>query len=233
MLRQIDRNLWVAEQPQKYLGLEVGTRMTVIGQSDNSLVLISPIKIDSELDRQLTALGTVKYLVAPNLFHYLYLTHCQQIYPQAETIAPPGLASKQPNLKIDKTLTQDMIGFDSELEYVLLAGFGVFVPPKIAVVNEVVFYHPASKTLIITDSAFNFDRSFPVVTQLAARVIGSYKTLKPSWLEKIAVRDKHKLKKSIDRILNWDFQRIIMAHGQIIDSNAKQQLTLGYQWLLQ
>lgn len=233
MLRQIDRNLWVVEQPQKFLGLEVGTRMTAIGQPDNSLVLISPIKIDSELDRQLKALGTVKYLVAPNLFHYLYLTHCQQIYPQAETIAPPGLASKQPNLKIDKILTQDRIEFDSELEYVLFTGFKVFVPPKIAVVNEVVFYHPSSKTLIITDSAFNFDRSFPVVTQLAAQVIGSYKVLKPSWLEKIAIQDKQLLRKSIDRILTWDFQRIIMAHGRIVDSHAKQQLSAGYRWLLQ
>lgn len=233
MLRQIERNLWVAEQPQNYLGLEVGTRMTVIRRSDNSLVLISTIKIDSELDRQLKALGTVRYLVAPNLFHYLYLSHCQQIHPQAVTIAPPGLASKQPNLKIDKILTLDRTELDTELEYVLFAGFRVFVPPKIAVVNEVVFYHPSSKTLIITDSAFNFDRSFPLVTQLAARVIGSYKVLKPSWLEKIAIQDKHLLRKSIERILTWDFQRIIMAHGQIVDSDAKQQLSAGYRWLLQ
>lgn len=48
MLRQIDRHLWVAEQPFKFLGLEVGTRLTVIKLSDNSLVLISPIKIDSQ-----------------------------------------------------------------------------------------------------------------------------------------------------------------------------------------
>ena len=62
MLRQIDRNLWVVEQPQKFLGLEVGTRMTIIRRPDNSLVLISAIKIDSELDRQLKALGTVSKL---------------------------------------------------------------------------------------------------------------------------------------------------------------------------
>ncbi|MBE9045875.1 DUF4336 domain-containing protein [Pleurocapsales cyanobacterium LEGE 10410] len=104
MLRQIDRSLWVAQQPFKFLGLEVGTRMTVIKLSDNCLVLISPIEIDPETEKQLNALGTVRYLIAPNLFHYLYLDQCQQIYPQAQTIAPPGLIAKQPNLKKDKVL---------------------------------------------------------------------------------------------------------------------------------
>lgn len=46
MLRQVSYNLWVAEQPLRFFGLEVGTRMTVVKLSNNFLVLISPIKID-------------------------------------------------------------------------------------------------------------------------------------------------------------------------------------------
>lgn len=122
--------------------------------------------------------------------------------------------------------------FDSELEHTLFAGFQVFMPPKIAVVNEIVFYHLASKTLIITDSAFHFDSTFPKITQIAARVFGSYQVLKPSWLEKIAVKDQKQLEKSIDKILEWDFQRIIMAHASIIENNAKVQLAEGYRWLI-
>lgn len=232
MLRQLDYNLWVAEQPLNFLGLEVGTRMTVVRLSDTSLVLISPINIDRELKQQLDALGIVKYLIAPNLFHYLYLSDCQQIYPDAVTISPPGLEKKQPELNIDRVFTEDQIEFNSELEHTLFAGFQVFMPPKIAVVNEIVFYHLASKTLIITDSAFNFDSTFPTITKIAARLFGSYQVLKPSWLEKIAVKDQEQLEKSIDKILEWDFQRIIMAHGSIIENNAKLQLSEGYRWLI-
>ena len=232
MLRQIDRHLWVAEQPLKFLGLEVGTRMTVIKLSNGSLVIISPIEINSEIQQQLGNIGTVRYIIAPNLFHYLYLAQAQQIYPQAETIAPQGLAAKQPDLKIDRVFTQDPVEFDSELEFVRFEGFQVLIPPKVKVINEIVFYHPASKTLIITDSAFNFDRSFPFVTQLAAKVLGSYRELKPYLLDKIASRDKQKLKQSIDKILAWDFQRVIMAHGTIVDREAKAQLSAGYNWLL-
>ena len=231
MLKQIDENLWVVEQPQSYLGLEVGTRMTVIRLSNNNLILISLVVIDAELQQQLDALGKVKYLIAPNLFHYLYLEQAQQLYPDAITIAPPGLADKQSSLTINKTFTQDKIEFDGELEHTLLSGFQVFIPPKARVVNEIAFYHPATKTLIITDSAFNFDRNFPLVTQLAARVLGSYGVLKPSWLEKTAVKDKQQLQIAIERVLQWDFKRVIMAHGQIVDSQAKEKLKRGYQWL--
>ena len=232
MLRQLDHHLWVAEQPLKFLGLEVGTRMTVVKLSDSSLVLISPINIDSQLKQQLDSLGIVKYLIAPNLFHYLYISACQQIYPHAVSISAPGLGNKRPELKIDQVFTQDRIEFNSELEHTLFSGFQVFIPPKISVVNEIVFYHLASKTLIITDSAFNFDNTFPTITKMAARLFGSYQVLKPSWLEKIAVKDHKQLAKSINKILEWDFQRIIMAHGSIIENNAKLQLAEGYRWLI-
>jgi len=231
MLRQIENDLWVIEQSQKFMGLEVGTRMTVIRLEDKSLLLISPVTINLTIKAELDNLGTVKYLIAPNLFHHLYLEQVQKKYPNAKIFAPPGLASKQPNLQINKTFTQDPIEFNSEVEYLLLDGFRIFALTKIVAANEVVFYHVASKTLIITDSAFNFDDSLPLLTQFTARLIGSYRVLKPSWLEKIAVKDKEKLQKSADKILNWDFQRIIMGHGKIVEHEAKKQLSEGYGWL--
>ena len=232
MLRQLDNNLWVAEQPLKFMGLPVGTRMTVIRLADNSLLLISPIAITPEIKQQLNSLGTVRYLIAPNLFHHLYLADCQKVYPQAQIVAPPDLETKKPQLKIAKTFTQDEIDFNSELEYQLFSGFQILIIPQIKIANEIVFYHPSTKTLIITDSAFNFDASYPLITQFAMRIVDSYQTLKPSWLEKIAVRDKQAAKTAIALILAWDFERIIMAHGKIVETNAKQQLAAGYQWLV-
>ncbi len=232
MLKQVDSCIWVAEQPLKFLGLEVGTRMTVILQSDGSLLLISPIKINCDLKQALDNLGTVKYIIAPNLFHHLYLEHSQQLYPQAKIIAPPGIETKQPNLEITYTFEQDPINFNGELEYIPFQGFQGFIPPKIVKINEIVFFHPNSKTLIITDSAFNFGGNFPLTTQLASRIIGSNRSLKPSWLEKIATQDKETTRKAINKILAWDFQRVIMAHGNIVEENAKEKLTAGYQWLV-
>lgn len=232
MLKQVGRCIWVAEQPLKFLGLQVGTRMTVILRSDNSLLLISPINIDANLKQQLDSLGTVKYIIAPNLFHHLYLENCQQIYPQAELIAPPGIETKEPNIAISQTFERDKIDFNGELEYIPFKGFQAYITPKIVTVNEIVFFHPNSKTLILTDSAFNFDHNFPLITQFAARILGCYQSLQPSLLEKIAIRDKEAISASISRILAWDFQQIIMAHGNIVDKNAKEKLAAGYEWFV-
>lgn len=71
-----------------------------------------------------------------------------------------------------------------------------------------------------------------MVTQLATRVLGCYQNLRPSFLEKVAIKDKEKVKHSIQKILAWDFQRVIMAHGNIVETKAKEQLNAGYQWFL-
>ncbi len=232
MLKQVGRWIWVAEQPLRFLGLQVGTRMTVILGSDNSLLLISPIKIDNHLKQQIDSLGTVKYIIAPNLFHHLYLEHCQKLYPQAELIAPLGIKIKQPNVNVSKTFERDKIDFNGELDYLPFKGFQAFIPPKIVTVNEIVFFHSHSQTLILTDSAFNFDRNFPLATQLAARILRCYQSLQPSLLEKIAIKDRELINKSISQLLSWDFQQIIMAHGNIVEKNAKEQLKAGYEWFL-
>ena len=36
------------------------------------------------------------------------------------------------------------------------------------------------------------------------------------WKDKAAARD------SLDKILHWDFERIVLAHGDLIEKNAKQ-----------
>ncbi len=50
MLKQIDQNIWVAEQPFQYFGLGIGTRMTVVRLANRELVVISPIQVNGETD---------------------------------------------------------------------------------------------------------------------------------------------------------------------------------------
>jgi hypothetical protein len=229
MLKQIDTNLWVAEQKFRYLGLSVGNRMTVIRLPNDDLVIISPIQIDETAIAQLKEIGNVKHIIAPNCYHYLFATNFKQLYPQATFWAAPGLSRKKPELPIDKNISGDGQSFINGIEYLLVDGFGTLGLTGIdSVINECVFFHFETRTLIITDIAFHFDESFPLVTQLAARVLGSYKTLSPSILEKIATRDKEKVRASIRQILTWDFDRVIVAHGTIIERDGKQEFAKGY-----
>jgi hypothetical protein len=80
MLREIDTGIWAAEAPQRFLGADVGTRMTVIRLADGSLFVHSPIHLDDEIRASVDRLGPVRHVVAPNRYHHLYVADCQRNY---------------------------------------------------------------------------------------------------------------------------------------------------------
>lgn len=231
MLKEIDQNIWVAEQKLKYWGLEVGTRMTVIRLENGEIVVISPIKVDELTINQINEIGKVNIIIAPNLYHHLSISKFKSVYSDAKVFAAPGLESKRQDIKIDKILDRGKIGSKDEIEYFLFEGFQILDLKGASPLNEIVFLHRESQTLILTDTAFHFDESFSITTQLTMRLIGGYKKLEPSILEKLATREKAKVKNSIQKVLEWDFERVIMAHGTIIENQGKEKLKKGYDWL--
>ncbi len=232
MLKKIDKDIWVADAPFKYFGLSVGTRMTVIRLANRELAVISPIQIDNATSLELDKLGTVSHIIAPNLYHYLFASDFKNLYPKAIFWATPGLEVKKPELPIDRTISSNADIFLSELQCVLFDGFKTLGLKGLDIVNEWVFFHPQSRTLILTDTAFHFDDSYPLITQFATRIIGGYKSLSPSLLEKVATTEKGKVKLAVQKILDWDFERVIMAHGSIIESEGKQKFKAGYESFL-
>ena len=46
------------------------------------------------------------------------------------------------------------------------------------------------------------------------------------------IKDREAVRTSVKRILEWDFDRVIMAHGSILEENAKASLRNSFDWLL-
>jgi hypothetical protein len=233
MLRAIAPDLWVAEKPLKYFGLEVGTRMTIIRLDEEQLIVISPIQIDAPMIDQLNQLGDVSDIIAPNLYHHLFLDQFKQKYPDAKLWATSGLAEKRPDLSIDVCLSDRTIRALNGLEALQANGFNTLDMKGTAPLNEWVFFHPQSRTLVITDLAFYFDGQSAIAVQVLSRLFGGFQQLRPSFLEKLATKDKEQVQRSVQQILDWDFERVIMAHGSIVEGEGKRQFQLGYEWFLE
>ena len=107
MIRELDRDIWVAEQPLRYFGLNVGTRMTIIRLPQGELAVISPIRPTPEMVAQIDKLGEIGHIIAPNLYHYLFAEDFKKLYPQALFWATSGLKLKKPNYSIDRTIGID------------------------------------------------------------------------------------------------------------------------------
>lgn len=232
MLQEIDQDIWVVEQPFRYFGISIGTRMTVIRLADQALLVISPVQLTSAIARQLNGLGAVKHIVAPNLYHYLFAASFKQAYPEATFWATSELGLKRPDLPIDQTICDPVSPTWQGVEQIYFDGFRTVGLGGFDALNEWVFFHPSSRTLILTDAAFHFDQSFPVITQIATRLIGSYESLSPSLLEKVATTEKDKVKRAVEKVLVWDFERVIMAHGSLVVQAGKTQFRQGYEQFL-
>jgi hypothetical protein len=97
--------------------------------------------------------------------------------------------------------------------------------------NEVVFHHRASRTLLVSDLVFHIDADSPFPARLVSRLMGGYGRCAPSALERFLVRDRTAARRAFERILAWDFDRIVMAHGRVLESGGREALRRGYHWL--
>lgn len=131
-MEQLHSDLWISDAPQRFLGIEIGARMTVVRLPDQRLLLHSPIAATPDRVREVEALGPVAYLVAPNRLHHLYIAEWQRACPNAQIYAAPGLETKRPDLATAGVLGDEPEpGWQEVLDQVFLAGFSF--------ANEVVF----------------------------------------------------------------------------------------------
>jgi hypothetical protein len=224
-LLSLDRDLWVADRSLRIAAVELGARMTVMRLSSGALLLHSPVAPDAGLVEEIRALGPLAAIVAPNRFHHLYVGGWVEAFPGTPLFAAPGLDRKRPDLSLAGILTDtpDPL-WAADVDQVLLAG--------IPLTNEVVFFHRPSRTLVATDLAFHIGPDRPAFTRLAFRLSGAYERLAPTFLERFLVRDRERFRASLRRILEWPFERVIVAHGSIVESGGRDALARGYEWIL-
>jgi hypothetical protein len=183
------------------------------------------VALDPELRRQLDALGRVRFAVAPNRLHHLYAGGVAQAYPGTRLWVAPGLERKRPDLMFEGVLTDEAPEeWRGEVEQTFFRGR----PYE----NEVVFFHRASRTLVLCDLAFNFGPGAAAPTRLLMKLIRSYGRLGPSTLDPLLIRDRRAARESLERILAWDFDRVIVSHGDVLESGGHEILRRGYSWLL-
>ena len=225
VLRELAPDLWVTERPLRFGGVEVGTRMSVIRLRDGGLFLHSPVPIDPEVRRGLDALGPVRFAVAPNRFHHLYIAEYPLLYPEMKLFAAPGLEQKRKDIAWEGILDDHAPpAWAGEIDQLFFSGYPL--------ANEVAFFHPTSRTLLLTDLAVNFRKDSPALTRIFFWLLRAYGRFGPSVLERLLIRDRPAARACLNRILEWDFDRVIVAHGQVLTSGGREALRSGYAWLL-
>ena len=227
-MQQIADRLWIFNgEAVPFFTLPYTTRMTVIRLSCGSLWVHSPIRLNEALKQQIDQLGTVRYLIAPNQLHHLFLPDWLQQYPQAQLFGTQGVQDKRPDIRFDGLLTADFSApWQDEIQQLLFTGS--------AVMEEAVFFHKASKILIVTDLIENFaPQSFTPLKRLLAKAAGILAPngkMPADWRLSFLFH-KAEARVHMQRIIGWQPEKISMAHGLIIEKDAVAFLHRSFSWL--
>ncbi|HET6585980.1 MAG TPA: hypothetical protein VFG69_21130, partial [Nannocystaceae bacterium] len=180
------------------------------------------------LTAEIGALGKVAAIIAPGNFHWLHVASCQAAFPEAPTYICAGVEKRARDLRYDAVLGDEEVPlWAGELSQVALQGTRVM--------REVAFFHESSKTLVLTDLIENVTPDTPgtnLYLRLLFRALGMWKQPSPAPEYRIGWGDKALVREGLRRILAWDFERVIVSHGDLITQNAKQIVAHAWRKIL-
>ncbi len=222
MLQPIAPNIWHTTHEFTSTGMRITSRMTVVRLGDGMLWLHSPVAISAALKAELQALGEVAYVVAPNKMHHLFVQDCLAAFPNAKLFGAPGLRKKRPDL----TSLQELNAagttppWQKDLDQVFFDG--------IPLGNETVWFHKASGTLIVTDLLQFYQGDLPFGGRLYAQLNSVRTLLAVPRMIRWVIKDKTAAKASAAKILQWPFERVVVAHNCIVDVDAHAAVTRAF-----
>lgn len=230
-MNTISENLWTHNDKMTLGAVPLHLRMTVIKLNNGELWLHSPTRISDSLMQSVNALGTLAYIIAPNNGHNLWLKEWVQAYPNAKVYVSRGIPKKLPTLG-DYIIIEEQsaLPWQDEIELASM--------PSVNFFDEQVFFHKASRSLIVTDLVQNHanekvDGIKAKVSQRLLKIIGFNNIcIAPPLRAGFLIKDKAAFTLFIQRILAWDFDRVIVTHGNIISQDAKTTLEKLFQRFL-
>ncbi|MEJ2087568.1 MAG: hypothetical protein P8Y69_03650 [Gammaproteobacteria bacterium] len=211
--------VWLQEYPIHYAGCDFNARMSVIRISDTELMIHSPCEIDPATKDAISAVGDVACIVAPGSYHYLLVPSAQAAFPNADTYICPGIERKRPDLDFDWFLgDRPPELWMGTLDQVLVRGNRL--------IWEVAFFHRPSKTLFLVDLIENVTDQTPNVNWVLAlwwkAVFRMWNHPKPAPEYQLGWKDRVAAGKSLQKILQWEFEKIVLSHGDLIEADARE-----------
>ncbi len=227
MLEPFGPSLYVANGPTvSFFGFPYPTRMAVVRLSDGNLWVWSPVSLTEGLASALEAIGPVRYILSPNKIHHLFLSEWAEHWPDARLYAPPGLARKKPDLHLDAELGDEPdAGWAADIDQVIFHGSFAM--------EEVVFFHRASRTAIICDLIQRHPESkmlgWKGKLMRLDGLVGEHGSTPREWRATFLHRGPARAAR--DKVLGWKAERLLIAHGECVQTEATSIIAAALSWI--
>ncbi len=231
MLQAIDTDIWLVEGGcVDFYGFPYPTRSVIVRLSDNDLWVWSPIRLTDPLRAEIETLGEPKFLISPNKIHHLFLGDWATAYPGATLWGPRSTIRKRSELKFEAALTDEAPEeWRGQLEQAWFNGSFAM--------DEIVFFHRASRTVILADLSENFSETFiqshwKPWQRTIARYWGIIEGRGYAPLEwRLSFFNRSATRRTREKVLGWKPEKVIMAHGEWQSSGGLDYLKRSLSWM--
>jgi hypothetical protein len=228
MLVPFAEDLYLADGPVvSFHGFPYPTRMAVARLSSGEVWVWSPVALTRDLSAAIDAIGPVRYIVAPNKLHHLFLAEWRGRWPDARIYAPPGLARKEERLRFDGELADGANDspWSSDIDQAVFRGSPVM--------EEVVFFHRTSRTVIFGDLIQRFPeqaaQGWKGLVMRLCGLVGPRGSTPPDW--RLTFLRRGPARAARRTVLEWKPQRLVIAHGECATSGATEIVAAALRWM--
>jgi hypothetical protein len=231
MLEALGTDLWFADGGiVSFNGFDYPTRMGVVRLANGGLWLWSPVKRTETLEEEIRALGPVRHIVSPNSLHYLFLSEWSAAFPEAKLWGTAKTIAKCPDLHFSGVLADDPApDWAGQIDQFYFANSRF--------VDELIFFHRASRTAIITDLSQTFSDNFlkehwPWWMRLVARFSKMTEGIgHPPIDYRISFRNRGTARPKVRALIAERAEHVLLAHGEVVRSDGEAFLRRAFSWL--
>ncbi|KAJ9613147.1 hypothetical protein H2200_003088 [Cladophialophora chaetospira] len=249
VIRDVTPNITTLSVPFLRFGhIKLGGRGTLVKLQTGNVAVFSPVAFTPDVQTKVKSLGPVKYIVAPDIEHHIFVSTWAKEYPEAEVIGMEGLPEKRENdpatkgtkfahvfssgNKLDLKISPE---FDAEFSYEYFHSHQN---------KELVFLHKPSRTMIEADLIFNLpateqysktgvDARSGILTKLFGSIMNTRGDA--IWHKRFlwygaGGKDRAGFADSVRRINAWDYDRVIPCHGDVIETGGKAIVSKITSW---
>ncbi|HVF70828.1 MAG TPA: hypothetical protein VM940_04390 [Chthoniobacterales bacterium] len=210
--RQLSEDVAILSFPWRVFGIDFARNVTLLRLKDGRLVVHSTAAFTETDLAAIRGFGQPAWLVEATLLHDTFAKEGRAALPDIPYLAPEGFTAAAGITAA--TLEHAPSDWSGEIEVLRLEGTGK---------NEYVFLHRASRTLVVADLFF----SFPPETRGWGRFFVRNVMRLPQlfgisiFFRRLMVRDRPAFERSLRVLLEWDFDRLIVAHREPLMTGAK------------
>lgn len=210
--QQLGDDVACLQFPLRAFGIDFFRTVTLLRLRDRRVLIHSTAPFAPEDVTAIHGFGEPAWLVEATNIHDTFAKAAQAAFPLLPYFAPAGF-DRLSGIATEP-LSSPPHDWADEVEVLRIEG--------LRKVDEHAFFHRTSRTLVLGDLLFNFPpdshgwpRFFVRSIMRLPRLVGI------SLLFRLLVRDKESFARSMRNLLQWDFQQIVVAHGEPITADAK------------